>query len=102
MKLTGPRVSGSVVVVHGLSCSKATKASTRWNLPEPEIEPRPLQWQMDSYTPYHQGRPKLLVLFKCPVGLFSFSPSSSFPPSILITENSIMIRECTSLSPKVN
>ena len=65
MKLTGPRVSGSVVVVHGLSCSKATKASTRWNLPEPEIQLVSAvspSLQADSLTADPQGKPPLYSL----------------------------------------
>ena len=51
---TEPRCSGSVVVAHWLSCSKA-----RGIFPGQRVNPRPLHWQRDSYPLGHQGSPTL-------------------------------------------
>ena len=48
---------GSVVVVHGPSCSEA-----RGILPDQGSNLCYLQWgQVDSYPPYHQGSPKIFL-----------------------------------------
>ena len=44
---------GSVVVVHGLSCSTACTI-----FPDQELNPCPLHWQLDFYPLSHQGSPK--------------------------------------------
>ena len=51
---TGFRVveCGSVVVMHGLSCSAAREI-----FPDEGLNPCPLDWQADSYLLYHQGSP---------------------------------------------
>ena len=48
--------AGSVVVVHGLSCSAACGI-----FPDQGSNSCPLHWQMDSYPLHHQGSPKHLV-----------------------------------------
>ena len=47
---TGSRHTGSVVVVHGLSCS-----ATCGIFPDQGSNPCPLHWQADSYPLCHQG-----------------------------------------------
>ena len=49
---TGSRCAGSVVVVHGLSCSVACGI-----FPGQGSNPCPLHWQVDSYPLHHQGSP---------------------------------------------
>ena len=51
---TGSRRAGSVVVVHGPSCSAACGI-----LPDQGSNPCPLHWQADSQPLRHQGSPVL-------------------------------------------
>ena len=50
---------GSVVVVHGLSCSEACRIFL-----DQGLNPCHLNWQVDSYPLLHQGSPKLKYLRK--------------------------------------
>ena len=54
---TGSRRVGSVVVVHGLSCSAACGI-----FPDQGSNPCPLHWQADSQPLCHQGSPANLLL----------------------------------------
>ena len=66
LQLLGPRVhgllqlwhTGSVVVVHRLSCSEACGL-----LPDQGLNPCSLHWHVDSYPLYHRGSP-LFMYFK--------------------------------------
>ena len=51
---TGSRRTGSVIVVHGPSCSAAYGI-----FPDQGSNPCPLNWQADSQPLSHQGNPKL-------------------------------------------
>ena len=51
---TGSRCVGSVVVVHGLSCSAACGI-----FPGQGSDPCPLHWQADSQPLHHQGSPTI-------------------------------------------
>ena len=57
LRSTGYRRAGSVVVVHGLSCSAACGI-----LPDQGSNPCPLHWQADSQPLRHQGSPQPLFL----------------------------------------
>ena len=52
LRSTGSRRAGSVVVVHGLSCSAACGI-----FPDQGSNPCPLHWQADSQPLRHQGSP---------------------------------------------
>ena len=56
----GLQSTGSVVVVHGLSCSK-----TRGIFPDQGSNLCPLHWQVDSYPLYHQGESESEVAQSC-------------------------------------
>ena len=58
LRSTGSRRAGSVVVVHGPSCSAA-----RGIFPDQGSNPCPLHWQADSQPLRHQGSPEI-GLFK--------------------------------------
>ena len=60
LRSTGSRRAGSVVVVHGLSCSAACGI-----FPDQGLNPCPLHWQADSQPLRHQGSPSLFLLFIC-------------------------------------
>ena len=53
LRSTGSRRSGSVIVVHGPSCSTACGI-----LPDQGSNPCPLHWQADSQPLRHQGSPR--------------------------------------------
>ena len=76
---TGSRHTGSVVVVHGLSCS-----ATCGIFPDQGSNPCPLHWQADSYPLCHQGSLTFLTLL---------SASAELELNLLATLNS-----CCSLS----
>ena len=57
LRSTGSRSAGSVVVVHGLSCSAACGI-----LPGQGSNPCPLHWQADSQPLRHQGSPSKHIL----------------------------------------
>ena len=63
----GLQTEGSVVVVHGLSCSEACGL-----FPDQRSNPSPLSWQVDSY-PLHPppGKPMYMVLGKGPTSFLS-------------------------------
>ena len=63
LRSTGSRRAGSVVVVHGPSCSVACGI-----FPDQGSNPCPLHWQADSQPLCHQGSPN--VSFKACVSLF--------------------------------
>ena len=72
----GSRRTGSVVVVHGLSCS-----TTCGIFPDQGSNPCPLHWQADSQPLRHQGSPvgRFFITVSISVlGLFIFSVSSWF------------------------
>ena len=48
---------GSVVAVHGFSCSVACGI-----FPYQRLNPYPLHWQSDSYPLYYQGSPAPVLL----------------------------------------
>ena len=52
LRSTGSRRAGSVVVVHGPSCSAACGI-----FPDQGSNPCPLHWQADSQPLHHQGSP---------------------------------------------
>ena len=54
---TGSRRAGSVVVVHGSSCSVACGI-----FPDQGSNPCPLHWQADSQPLRHQGSPRSLLI----------------------------------------
>ena len=54
MQLAGSMWWGSIVVMRGVSCSKA-----RGIFPDQGSNPRPLHWQVESLPLSHQGRPLL-------------------------------------------
>ena len=54
LRSTGSRRAGSVVVVHGLSCSAACGI-----FPVQGSNPCPLHWQADSQPLRHQGSPSI-------------------------------------------
>ena len=58
-RLTGLQSAGSVVVVHGLTCSAA-----RGNLPDQGLNLCLLHWQADSLPLSHQGTLPMSVSFK--------------------------------------
>ena len=68
----------SVVVAHGLSCSKACGISSDW-----EANLCPLHWQADSYPLCHQGSPWLLLCRAIRLPL-SNSHNSSLKINILL------------------
>ena len=53
LRSTGSRRTGSVVVVHGSSCSTACGI-----FPDQGSNPCPLHWQADSQPLHHQGSPQ--------------------------------------------
>ena len=55
LRSTGSRCAGSVVVVHGLSCSAACGI-----FPDQGSNPCPLHWQADSQPLHHQGSPRII------------------------------------------
>ena len=57
---TGSRRAGSVVVVHGPSCSAACGI-----LPDQGSNPCPLHWQADPQPLRHQGSPLFFFLNNC-------------------------------------
>ena len=60
LRSTGSRRAGSVVVVHGPSCSVACGI-----FPDQGSNPCPLHWQADSQPLRHQGSPEFYIfLFK--------------------------------------
>ena len=59
LRSTGSRCTGSVVVVHGLSCSAACGI-----FPDQGSNPCPLHWQADSQPLRHQGSPTDLYKFE--------------------------------------
>ena len=63
LQSTGSRHAGSVVVAHGLSCSRACGT-----FPDQGSNPCPLHWQADSQPLCHQGSPQ--TFFDCVVGFF--------------------------------
>ena len=63
LRSTGSRHAGSVVVVHGPSCSTACGI-----FPDQGSNPCPLHWQADSQPLRHQGSPFLVL----EVGLYSY------------------------------
>ena len=70
--------TGSVVVVHGLSCSVACGI-----FPDQGSNPCPLHWQADSQPLCHQGSPNLTNLSNNKLDSFpSKSSSSLLPPYI--------------------
>ena len=58
LRSTGSRCAGSVVVLHGLSCSAACGI-----LPDQGSNPCSLHWQADSQPLHHQGSPLFKFLF---------------------------------------
>ena len=67
LRSTGSRRAGSVVVVHGLSCSAACGI-----FPDQRSNPCPLHWQADSQPLRHQGSPPSFLIFT------NFSPAILF------------------------
>ena len=66
---------GSVVVAHGLSCSKACGI-----FPDQGLNLCPLHWQVASHPLYHQGSPTISLLcspFSMPQSFYSF-PNREF------------------------
>ena len=59
LRSTGSRRAGSVVVVHGPSCSAACGI-----FPDQGLNPCPLNWQADSQPLRHQGSPTCIFFFK--------------------------------------
>ena len=57
LQSTGSRRAGSVVVVHGPSCSAACGI-----FPDQGSNPCPLHWQADSQPLHHQGSPWIVIL----------------------------------------
>ena len=57
LRSTGSRRAGSVVVVHGPSCSAACGI-----FPDQGSNPCPLHWQADSQPLCHQGSPGILII----------------------------------------
>jgi len=55
--VVAPRLqsTGSIAVVHGLSCSEAS-----WIFLDQGLNPCPLHWQVDSLPLSHQGSPLML------------------------------------------
>ena len=56
LRSTGSRRAGSVVVVHGPSCSTACGI-----FPDQGSNPCPLHWQADSQPLHHQGSPSVCI-----------------------------------------
>ena len=73
LRSTGSRRTGSVVAVHGPSCSAACGI-----FPDQGTNPCPLHWQADSQPLCHQGSPKLTLLIH---------HSASFPTSWCFPNN---------------
>ena len=63
--------TGSVVVAHRLSCSKACGI-----FPGQGLNLCPLHWQADSYPLYHQESPVWLILWQCLVRIQSIMDST--------------------------
>ena len=63
LRSTGSRCAGSVIVVHGPSCSGACGI-----FPDQGLNPCPLHWQADSQPLCHQGSPFLFLN----VGIYSY------------------------------
>ena len=59
LQSTGSRRAGSVVVVHGPSCSAACGI-----FPDQGSNPCPLHWQADSQPLHHQGSPILFIFLR--------------------------------------
>ena len=68
LRSTGSRRAGSVVVVHGPSCSAACGI-----FPDQGSNPCPLHWQADSQPLRHQGSPLLAIfIFQLLFNVFTF------------------------------
>ena len=63
--------AGSIVVVHGLSCSTACGFVLNQGL-----NSRPLHWQVESYPLCHQGSPQIEILWS--LLIVSFMRNTSF------------------------
>ena len=77
LQSTGSRRTGSVVVVHGPSCSVACRI-----LPNQGLNPRPPHWQADSQPLRHQGSPSrfLLVINFIHISVYMSIPIVQFIP----------------------
>ena len=70
LQSTGSRRAGSVVVVHGLSCSAACGT-----FPDQGSNPCPLHWQADCQPLRHQGSPTCHIFDSGVVYSFQHNPS---------------------------
>lgn len=61
--------TGSVVVMHNLSCPTHT-----WNLSRPRIEPMSVQWQVHSYPLYHWWSSSYRIFKYSCLSLYTWSP----------------------------
>ena len=93
LRSTGSRRAGSVVVVHGPSCSVACGI-----FPDQGSNPCPLHWQADSQPLHHQGSP--VSTFKVTWRrLYSLARTHWSPQSNQLYDCFLGCRNCSFTSP---